>query len=87
MVGMRYVWKNKYEMFSLAHEAVINPPYGHRFKKTCQHKSIYIVFFLLLIYIIKITIFLQFYQKLKFKNQDLNQDLNQRNFQRKHIAN
>lgn len=45
MVGMRYVWKNKYEMFSLTHEAVINPPYGHRFKKTCQHKSIYIVFF------------------------------------------
>lgn len=38
-------YKNKYEMFSLTHEAVINPPYGHRSKKTCQHKSIYILFY------------------------------------------
>lgn len=42
--------KNKYEMFSLTHEAVINPPYGHRFKKTCQHKSIYRLFYTIYIH-------------------------------------
>lgn len=78
--------KNKYEMFSLIHEAVMNPPYGHRFKKPTNIK-VFIYFFILFIYIIKTTIFLQFYQKVKFKNQDLNQDLNQRNFQHTHIAN
>lgn len=49
--------------------------------------KVFIYFFILFIYIIKTTIFLQFYQKLRFKNQDLNQDLNQRNFRYEHIAN
>lgn len=80
-------YKNKYEMFSLTHAAVINPTYGHRSKKKLANIKVFIYFFILFIQIIKTTIFLQFYQKLKFKNQDLNQDLNQSNFQHKHIAN